>query len=94
MKINIKKFTSRKFIATLLADLLGVCVILSNTGGKVGLIAGMTSIVITSIVYIINEASVDKAGIKLTTITEEVMKDIEALKPLINDFKELTNKDN
>ena len=92
MKINIKKFASRKFIVTLLADLLGVCIILSNVGGKVGLIAAMTSIVLTSIVYIVNEASIDKEGVKLTTVTEEIIKDIEALKPLINDFKELEKK--
>ena len=92
MKINIKKFASRKFIVTLLADLLGVCIILSNVGGKVGLIAAITSIVLTSVVYIVNEASIDKEGVKLTTITEEIIKDIEALKPLINDFKELEKK--
>lgn len=92
MKINIKKFASRKFIVTLLADLLGVCIILSNVGGKVGLIAVMTSIVLTSVVYIVNEASIDKEGVKLTTVTEEIIKDIEALKPLINDFKELEKK--
>lgn len=92
MKFNIKKFASRKFIVTLLADILSVCVILSNIGGKVGLIAAMTSIVLTSVVYVINEASIDKEGVKLTTITEEVMKDIEALRPLIDDFKELEKK--
>lgn len=87
-----KKFLSRKFLVTLLTDILGVAVILSDIGGKVGLIASICAIVLTTIVYIINEASIDKASVNLTTITEEIIKDIEVLRPLINDFKELEKK--
>ena len=83
------KFLSRKFIVTLLADILGVFVILTELGGKVGLIAAMISIILTTIVYIINESAIDKEGVKLTLIAEEIIKDIEELKPLIEEMKKI-----
>ena len=80
MKFNAKKFLSRKFIVTLLTDILGVALLLSDLGGKLGAIMGIVAIVLTSIIYIISEASVDRKGITLTNITEEVLKDIEEIK--------------
>lgn len=87
-----KKFLSRKFLITLLTDVLGVTAILSNIGGRIGLISSICAIVLTTVIYIINEASIDKANINLTMLTEEIIKDIETLKPLIEDFKELEKK--
>lgn len=89
MKFNAKKFLSRKFIVTILTDILGVVLLLSDLGGKLGAIMGIVAIVLTSIIYIISEASVDRKGITLTNITEEVLKDIEEIKPIIKEIKKL-----
>ena len=56
MKFNTRKFLSRKFIVTLLTDILGVALLLSDLGGKLGAIMGIVAIVLTSIIYIISEA--------------------------------------
>ena len=87
-----KKFLSRKFLVTLLTDILSVSIIISDLGGKVGLIASMIAVILTTVVYVINETSIDKKNVNLTMLTEEIIKDIEVLKPLIEDFKELENK--
>ena len=89
MKFNAKKFLSRKFIVTILTDILGVVLLLSDLGGKLGAIMGIVAIVLTSIIYIISEASVDRKGITLTNITEEVLKAIEEIKPIIKEIKKL-----
>ena len=94
MKLNFKKFLSRKFIVTLLTDILSVCVIISETGGKAGVIASILSVVLTSVVYVANETSIDKKNLTISMVTEEVIKDIEVLRPLIEDMKELENKNN
>ena len=88
-KFNIQKFLSRKFIVTLLTDILGVSLLLSDFGGKLGAIMSIIAIVLTSIIYIISEASIDRKGITLTNITEEVLKDIEEIKPIIKEIKKL-----
>lgn len=88
-KFNVQKFLSRKFIVTILTDILGVVLLLSDLGGKLGAIMGIVAIVLTSIIYIISEASVDRKGITLTNITEEVLKDIEEIKPIIKEIKKL-----
>ena len=49
----------------------------------------IVAIVLTSIIYIISEASIDRKGITLTNITEEVLKDIEEIKPIIKEIKKL-----
>ena len=87
MKFNTRKFLSRKFIVTLLTDILGVAILLSDLGGKLGAIMGIVAIVLTSIIYIISEASVDRKGVTLTNITEEVLKDIKEIKPIIETIK-------
>lgn len=87
-----KKFLSRKFLVTLLTDILSVSIIISDLGGKIGLIASMIAVILTTVVYVINETSIDKKNVNLTMLTEEIIKDIEVLKPLIEDFKELENK--
>ena len=89
MKFNIQKFLSRKFIITLLTDILGVALLLSDFGGTLGAIMSIVAIVLTSIIYIISEASIDRKGITLTNITEEVLKDIEEIKPIIKEIKKL-----
>lgn len=89
MKFNTRKFLSRKFIVTLLTDILGVVILLSDLGGKLGAIMSIVAIVLTSIIYIISEASVDRKGVTLTNITEEVLKDIEEIKPIIKEIKKL-----
>lgn len=88
-KFNIQKFLSRKFIITLLTDILGVALLLSDFGDKLGAIMSIVAIVLTSIIYIISEASIDRKGITLTNITEEVLKDIEEIKPIIKEIKKL-----
>ena len=50
MKFNTRKFLSRKFIVTLLTDILGVALLLSDLGGKLGAIMGIVAIVLTSII--------------------------------------------
>lgn len=88
-KFNIQKFLSRKFIVTLLTDILGVALLLSDLGGKLGAIMGIVAIVLTSIIYIISEAAIDSKGVTLTNITEEILKDIEEIKPIIKEIKKL-----
>lgn len=87
MKFNTQKFLSRKFIVTLLTDILGVALLLSDLGGKLGGIMGIVAIVLTSIIYIISEAAIDRKGVTLTNITKEVLKDIEEIKPIIKEIK-------
>ena len=89
MKFNAKKFLSRKFIVTILTDILGVVLLLSDLGGKLGAIMGIVAIVLTSIIYIISEATIDSKGVTLTNITEEVLKDIKEIKPIIKEIKKL-----
>ena len=89
MKFNAKKFLSRKFIVTILTDILGVVLLLSDLGGKLGAIMGIVAIVLTSIIYIISEATIDSKGVTLTNITEEVLKDIKEIKPIIETIKKL-----
>ena len=50
---------------------------------------GIVAIVLTSIIYIISEAAIDSKGVTLTNITEEVLKDIEEIKPIIKEIKKL-----
>lgn len=92
MKFNTRKFLSRKFIVTLLTDILGVALLLSDLGGKLGAIMGIVAIVLTSIIYIISEAAIDSKGVTLTNITEEVLKDIKEIKPIIETIKK-SNED-
>ena len=92
MKFNARKFLSRKFIVTLLTDILGVVLLLSDLGGKLGAIMGIVAIVLTSIIYIISEAAIDSKGVTLTNITEEVLKDIKEIKPIIETIKK-SNED-
>lgn len=92
MKFNAKKFLSRKFIVTILTDILGVVLLLSDLGGKLGAIMGIVAIVLTSIIYIISEATIDSKGVTLTNITEEVLKDIKEIKPIIETIKK-SNED-
>ena len=92
MKFNAKKFLSRKFIVTILTDILGVVILLSDLGGKLGAIMGIVAIVLTSIIYIISEATIDSKGVTLTNITEEVLKDIKEIKPIIETIKK-SNED-
>ena len=50
---------------------------------------GIVAIVLTSIIYIISEATIDSKGVTLTNITEEVLKDIKEIKPIIKEIKKL-----
>ena len=50
---------------------------------------GIVAIVLTSIIYIISEATIDSKGVTLTNITEEVLKDIKEIKPIIETIKKL-----
>ena len=92
MKFNARKFFFFFFIVTLLTDILGVALLLSDLGGKLGAIMGIVAIVLTSIIYIISEATIDSKGVTLTNITEEVLKDIKEIKPIIETIKK-TNED-
>ena len=53
MKFNARKFLSRKFIVTLLSDILYLALLLSHLGGRLGATMSIVAILLTSIIYII-----------------------------------------
>ena len=98
MKFNTRKFLSRKFIVTLLTDILGVALLLSDLGGKLGAIMGIVAIVLTSIIYIISEATIAALAIHPITRTTPnntmnaismYSKNLSMLNPLVDIEKSL-----
>lgn len=60
----IRKLSSRKFWVTVVGVAAGVLMAFGGDGSEIKEIAGMTASVVASIVYILSEASVDRAGAK------------------------------
>lgn len=63
----LKKFTSRKFIITVLTIVVGVATALTETGGKVGAVFGIIAAVAAALVYIIVEGNIDAKAVQLVT---------------------------
>ena len=78
MKDIIKKYGSRKFLLTLFTNVLGIATILSGYGGKIGLIASITAIVVTTAIYITNERKIDVEAV--TKIIKLSIDDYEKIK--------------
>ena len=91
MKDIIKKYGSRKFLLTLFTNVLGIATILSGYGGKIGLIASITAIVVTTAIYIINERKIDVEAV--TKIVKLSIDDYEKIKKLIDEYNEKENQE-
>lgn len=63
----LKKFTSRKFIITVLTIVVGVATALTETGGKVGAVFGIIAAVAAALVYIIVEGNIAAKAVQLVT---------------------------
>ena len=91
MKDIIKKYGSRKFLLTLFTNVLGIATILSGYGGKIGLIASITAIVVTTAIYITNERKIDVEAV--TKIIKLSIDDYEKIKKLIDEYNEKDNQE-
>ena len=91
MKDIIKKYGSRKFLLTLFTNVLGIATILSGYGGKIGLIASITAIVVTTAIYITNERKIDVEA--MTKIVKLSIDDYEKIKKLIDEYNEKENQE-
>ena len=91
MKDIIKKYGSRKFLLTLFTNVLGIATILSGYGGKIGLIASITAIVVTTAIYITNERKIDVEAV--TKIVKLSIDDYEKIKKLIDEYNEKENQE-
>ena len=87
----IKKITSRKFIMSLIADLVGiVTLIASEEGNDLQVIASIVLIIISTVAYIVSEARVDAAAVatRLGLTASEIIKLVEIIRnnddPLIS----------
>ena len=80
MKEFLKKYGSRKFIIAMLTNILFVAVLLSEYGGKVGLIESIIAIIINSAIYIVNERKIDVGAVqKMIQFTVDDYKQIKEL---------------
>ena len=84
MKDIIKKYGSRKFLLTLFTNILGIATILSGYGGKIGLIASIVAIVITTPIYIKKKKKIDVEAV--TKIIKLSIDDYEKIKKLIDEY--------
>ena len=91
MKEFLKKYGSRKFLLTLFTNVLGIATILSGYGGKIGLIASITAIVVTTAIYITNERKIDVEAV--TKIIKLSIDDYEKIKKLIDEYNEKENQE-
>lgn len=91
MKDIIKKYGSRKFLLTLFTNVLGIATILSGYGGKIGLIASITAIVVTTAIYITNERKIDVEAV--AKIIKLSVDDYEKIKKLIDEYNEKENQE-
>ena len=91
MKDIIKKYGSRKFLLTLFTNVLGIATILSGYGGKIGLIASITAIVVNTAIYITNERKIDVEAV--TKIVKLSIDDYEKIKKLIDEYNEKENQE-
>ena len=80
MKEFLKKYGSRKFIIAMLTNILFVAVLLSEYGGKVGLIGSIVAIIVNSAFYIVNERKIDVEAVqKMIQLTVDDYKQIKEL---------------
>ncbi|MDO4743165.1 MAG: hypothetical protein Q4B04_03915 [bacterium] len=71
-----KKFLSRKFLLSLISMLVGIAGVLSDLGGRTGLIAGIILAVASPITYIITEGVLDAKAIQLSSQAVNEVSDI------------------
>ena len=64
MKQLVKKFTSRKFLVSLVSTICGVLGMMNVADDTIGLIGSILMIIVPNVIYIITEGSIDKAGVK------------------------------
>ena len=60
----IRKLSSRKFWVTVVGVAAGVLMAFGGEGSEIKEIAGMVASAVSAIVYVLSEASVDRAGTK------------------------------
>ena len=86
MKEFLKKYGSRKFIIAMLTNILFVAVLLSEYGGKVGLIGSIVAIIVNSAIYIVNERKIDVEAVqKMIQLTVD---DFKQIKELIDKYED------
>lgn len=85
MKDFFKKYGSRKFLLTAFTNVLSVATILSGYGGKIGLIASIVAIIVTTAIYIINESKIDAEAVG--KIIQLSINDYITIKKLIEDYE-------
>lgn len=86
MKDFVKKYGSRKFILTLLTDILLIANILSGYGGKLGMISSIIAIVVTTAIYIINESKIDIEAVQ--KIIQLSIDDYKEIKSLVENYNQ------
>lgn len=67
MKETIKKFTSRKFIVSMISALAGLVTMIFGHGEVVQVIASALMVVLPTVVYCIMEGTIDAASVKAVT---------------------------
>lgn len=90
MKEFFKKYGSRKFILAMFTNILGVATILSGYGGKIGLVASIVAIIVTTAIYIMNETKIDVEAV--SKIIQLTVDDYEKIKELIESFDDEVNE--
>lgn len=85
MKEFLKKYGSRKYLIAMLTNILCIVTVLSGYGGKVGLVASIIAIVITTAIYIVNERKIDVEAVQ--KIIQLTVEDYQKIKELIEDYE-------
>ena len=85
MKDFLKKYGSRKYLIAMLTNILCIVTVLSGYGGKVGLVASIIAIVITTAIYIVNERKIDVEAVQ--KIIQLTVEDYQKIKELIEDYE-------
>lgn len=77
MKNTLKKFTSRKFIVSMISAVAGLVTMIFGHGEAVQAVAGALMVIVPTIVYCIMEGKIDVAQAK--TITDAAVEAAEKL---------------
>lgn len=85
MKDFLKKYGSRKYLIAMLTNILCIVTVLSGYGGKVGLVASIIAIVITTAIYIVNERKIDVEAVQ--KIIQLTVEDYQKIKELIENYE-------
>lgn len=64
MKQLVKKYTSRKFLVSLVSTICGVLGMMNVADDTIGLVGSMLMIIIPNVIYIITEGSIDRESVK------------------------------